>query len=129
MAGYPHVTAMSATWRDPIDWDRRPGHTKKTFIHNHHEAMDSCHHPSLLQYGQLLAHRVGPFPHRKRDLRFSYSSTLVHHDITPTVPINWVQDIMPRPDDPEWENKIDDRLQWRGEIQGFDTRASGMHRG
>jgi hypothetical protein len=51
--------------------------------------------------------------------QFSYCSTLLHHDIMPAMPINWMADILPRSDDPEWEQKDDDRLQWRGSNTGI----------
>jgi hypothetical protein len=58
--------------------------------------------------------------------QFSYCPTLLHHDVMAAMPINWVEDINPRSDDPEWENKVDDRLQWRGSNTGMwhakDTR-------
>jgi hypothetical protein len=37
----------------------------------------------------------------------------------PATPINWVEDIIPRSDDPEWEDKMDDRLLWRGTNTGI----------
>ena len=35
------------------------------------------------------------------------------------MPINWVEDILPRSFDPEWDEKYDDRLQWRGTNTGM----------
>ncbi|KAF5381689.1 hypothetical protein D9615_005598 [Tricholomella constricta] len=107
--------------RTPIDWESRaaPPPTK-TFIYNHRAAMDPCLHPSLLlQHGQFLSHRKGPVPHRRLIPQFSYSPTLLHHDIVTALPINWIADIVPRTNDPEWEQKIDDRLQWRGSNTGI----------
>jgi hypothetical protein len=43
---------------------------------------------------------------------------MLHHDITPAMTVNWVADILPRSDDPEWEKKVDERLQWRGSNTG-----------
>jgi hypothetical protein len=112
---------MSAAWRDPVDWDGHPPpQSYKTFIYKHREAMDPCLHPGLLLlHGQFLSHRTGPVAHRKLVPQFSYCSTLLHHDIMPAMPINWIADILPRSDDPEWEWKIDDRLQWRGSNTGM----------
>lgn len=33
--------------------------------------------------------------------------------------MNWVEDIIPRSDDPEWSDKEDDRLHWRGRNTGM----------
>ena len=112
---------MSPAWRDPIDWDGNaiPQRTK-TFIYKHREAMDPCLHPNLLlMHGQFLSHRTGPVAHRKMVPQFSYCPTLLHHDIMAAMPINWIQDIMPRTDDPEWDQKSDERLQWRGSNTGI----------
>lgn len=111
---------MSPAWRDPIDYDAEaPPRTEKTFIYKHREAMDPCQHPSfLVQHGQFLSHRVGPVAHRKMVPQFSNCQTILHHDITPAMPINWVEDIS-RADDPPWELKTDDRLQWRGSNTGI----------
>ncbi|KAG5645977.1 hypothetical protein DXG03_004769 [Asterophora parasitica] len=107
--------AASPARRYPIDFDARatPSPTK-SFIFDHRAAMDPCLHPSLLlQHGQFLP-------------------TLLHHDIIAAVPLNWVEDIKPRSNDPEWEDKIDDRLQWRGSNTGMwhakKTRWRDSHR-
>jgi len=48
------------------------------------------------------------------------------------MPINWVEDILPRSDDPEWEKKLDDRLLWRGSNTGIwhdeNTKWMGAQR-
>lgn len=122
LQGWPSACAPSSS-AQKIPFDPKaeapPQHTK-TFIHKHRAAMDPCLHPSLLlQHGQFLAHHFGPVPHRKMVPQFSYSSTMMHHDITTAMPINWVDDITPRTDDPEWEHKVDERLQWRGSNTGI----------
>jgi hypothetical protein len=82
--------------------------------------MDPCLHPSLLrQHGQFLSHGEGPIAHSVMYPQFSNCATLLHHDILPATPINWVEDVLPRKDDPEWENKLDDRLLWRGSNTGI----------
>lgn len=50
--------------------------------------------------------------------QFSYSPTLLHHDIKASMPINWVEDV-PRNIDPEWNDKLDERLLWRGRNTGI----------
>ncbi|KAF8066953.1 hypothetical protein FPV67DRAFT_1768934 [Lyophyllum atratum] len=112
---------MSPAWHDPIDWDAPAApQTTKTFIYKHREAMDPCLHPSLLlQHGQFLSHRTGPVAHRRMIPQFSYCPTLLHHDVMAAMPINWVEDILPRTHDPEWGSKADERLQWRGSNTGI----------
>ncbi|KAG6827890.1 hypothetical protein H0H92_010053 [Tricholoma furcatifolium] len=104
----------------PLDWDApAPAQKTKTFIHNHKLAMDPCLHPSLLLlHGQFLSHGKGPVPHRFMPPQFSYSPTRLHHDITPAVPINWVADL-PDGANPDWDDKVDERLQWRGGNTGI----------
>ncbi|KAK2462820.1 hypothetical protein APHAL10511_005211 [Amanita phalloides] len=97
-----------------------PPQTSKTFIHNHRLTMDPCNHPEILRLsGQFLSHNKGPVPHRMMIPQFSYCPTTLHHDIMPAMPINWVRDITPRSDDPEWDDKVDDRLHWRGRNTGI----------
>lgn len=108
----------------PIDLDPRspppPPRTTKMFIHNHRQVMDPCNHPELLRlHGQFLSHNRGPVPHRQMIPQFSYCPTMLHHDIMPSMPINWIGDINPRSDDPEWSDKEDDRLYWRGRNTGM----------
>jgi hypothetical protein len=112
---------MSPAWRDPVDWDgHAPPQPTKTFIYKHREAMDPCLHPELLLlHGQFLSHHTGPVAHRKLVPQFSYCPTLLHHDIMAAMPINWIADILPRSDDPEWGDKTDERLQWRGSNTGI----------
>ena len=108
----------------PIDLDPRspppPPRTTKMFIHNHRQVMDPCNHPELLRlHGQFLSHNRGPVPHRQMIPQFSYCPTMLHHDIMPSMPINWIGEINPRSDDPEWSDKEDDRLYWRGRNTGM----------
>jgi len=96
-----------------------PGPTKKTFIYDHLKAMDPCNHPSLLyQNGEFLSHNHGPIPDQVMLPQFTYCSTLLHNDIVPATPINWVEDVY-REDDPDFEDKVDERLLWRGTTTGM----------
>ena len=82
--------------------------------------MDPCKHPSLLrEHGQFIAHGVGPFGTRTIAPLFSYSSSAIHSDIHVTPTYSWVEDIHPREIDPEFENKVDNRLLWRGADTGI----------
>jgi len=94
--------------------------------------MDPCLHPYLLHnHGQFLSHHKGPGPQRTLVPRLSFCSTLLHHDIRPAVPYGWVEDLLPS-DNPPWEEKIDERLLWRGTntgiFHGSNTRWRGAHR-
>jgi hypothetical protein len=117
----PHSPARNAD----INWGGAPhlpppSKRVKTFIHNHRTSMDPCQHPAhLLLHGQFISHRRGPVPHRVMVPQFSYAPTVLHHDITPAMPINWLDDILPRSDDPEWEERWDARVQWRGSNTGI----------
>ncbi|KAF8184821.1 glycosyl transferase family 90-domain-containing protein [Pholiota molesta] len=117
----PHSPARNAD----INWGGAPhlppsSKRVKTFIHNHRTSMDPCQHPAhLLLHGQFISHRRGPVPHRVMVPQFSYAPTMLHHDITPAMPINWLHDILPRSDDPEWEERWDARVQWRGSNTGI----------
>lgn len=59
--------------------------------------------------------------------QFSYSSTPLFHDIAPAVPINWVDDI-PRENDPDFMDKVDDRLLWRGSTTGMYHKEGDLWR-
>lgn len=106
-----------------INWGgepfRLPLLTVKTFIHDHHRTMDPCEHPShFLLHGQFISHGKGPEPQRTLIPQFSYGPTMVHHDITPAMPINWMEDV-PREGNPDWDDRGDARLQWRGTNTGI----------
>ena len=62
---------------------------------------------------------MGPAPQPFLVPEFSYCSTTIHYNIRIPVPYAWVEDIYPRSDDPEWEDKIDERLLWRGANTGI----------
>ncbi|KAG6887517.1 hypothetical protein C0995_014655 [Termitomyces sp. Mi166 len=118
---------------NPLDLDApAPSPIIKTFIHSHRLAMDPCLHPShLLLHGQFLSHNKGPVPHRFMPPQFSHSSTTLHHDITPAMPINWIEDLA-EDWNPKWEERRDERLQWRGTNTGIwhaqETRWREAHR-
>ncbi|KAJ6629381.1 hypothetical protein B0H10DRAFT_2208785 [Mycena sp. CBHHK59/15] len=109
-----------------------PAHPRtKSFIHNHRAAMDPCLHPShLTTHGEYIAQRAGPQPHRTLIPQFSYSTTPLHYDVRPAMPLNWhagaPEQVLP------WGRKTDDRLQWRGSNTGIwhakDGRWRAAHR-
>ncbi|KDR70234.1 hypothetical protein GALMADRAFT_160044 [Galerina marginata CBS 339.88] len=97
-----------------------PRPTKKTFIWNHQQSMDPCNHPDhFYHHGQFLSYNKGPSPQHGLVPEFSYCSTAIHHNVRIPVPYGWVEDIYPRSDDPEWDQKIDERLLWRGSNTGI----------
>ncbi|KAG2340814.1 hypothetical protein BDR05DRAFT_889164 [Suillus weaverae] len=123
----------SPAWKNPIDLDKPPERPSyKTFISDHRLSMDPCLNPSLLRnHGQFLSHGKGPDPQSTLIPRFSLCSTVVHHDIRPAVPYGWVEDL-PGSDNPPWEERVDERLLWRGTntgiFHGVDTRWRQGHR-
>lgn len=100
---------------------RPPPRTEKTFIHDHRLSMDPCRHPYIFyHHGQYVAHDLGPAPEPTMVAQFSYCTTPLYHDIQPPTFISWTEDILPRENDPEWENKTDHRLLWRGSNTGIN---------
>ncbi|EAU85480.2 Cap3p [Coprinopsis cinerea okayama7 len=93
----------------------------KTFIHDHKLSMNPCLHPShLLTHGQFIHSNMdGSTTDRLLIPQFSYSPTALHHDIALAMPYNWVRDVLPRVDDPPFEEKKDSRLEWRGSTTGL----------
>ncbi|KAF5381740.1 hypothetical protein D9615_005399 [Tricholomella constricta] len=92
---------------------------KKAFIFDHRKAMDPCLHPQLLDnIGEFLIH-PNPNPSKLMLPRFAYCATNMHHDIQIPTLSGWVDDILPRSDDPDWEGKVDERLSWRGSNTGM----------
>ena len=76
-------------------------------------------HPELLvTHGQFLSHGKGPYPQRSLMPQFSLCKTLLHHDVRPPVPYGWVSDLEAKWDLP-WEQKMDERLNWRGSTTGL----------
>lgn len=107
-----------------IDWGKAPrdffnSSNPKNFIYNHRSAMDPCQHPShFLLHGQFISYRDGPASFQTLVPQFSYSPTMVHQDITAAMPINWTEDL-PQEDNPDWDERWDRRLQWRGSNTGI----------
>ncbi|KAH7919709.1 glycosyltransferase family 90 protein [Leucogyrophana mollusca] len=133
--GWVQACSPSSPAREqPINLEKPPlPPTNKTFISDHRLSMDPCLHPTLLHHhGQFLSHNYGPFPQTTLVPRFSLCATMLHHDLRPVVPHSWVEDILPRGDDPPWDQKNNERLVWRGSntgiYHGSDTRWRTSHR-
>jgi len=106
----------------PVNQKVRPSpSTGKSFIHDHQLSMNPCTNPTIFyNHGQYVAHDVGPRPQPKLAMQFSYCSTPLYHDIQPPTFLSWTDDILPRENDPPWENKTDERLLWRGSNTGIN---------
>lgn len=100
---------------------RPPPRTEKTFIHDHRLSMDPCRHPYIFyHHAQYLSHDLGPPPQPTMVAQFSYCSTPLYHDIQTPSFISWTEDVLPRENDPEWGDKTDERLLWRGSNTGIN---------
>ncbi|TDL20413.1 hypothetical protein BD410DRAFT_772680 [Rickenella mellea] len=103
--------------------DLAPQPKIKTFIRDHHLAMDPCLHPShLVQVGQYLSGNEGPWPERDLIPSFSMCSTPIHLDILPVPPVGIEEPHHLH----QWEEKVDERLLWRGRNTGI-WFGGGMH--
>lgn len=94
-------------------------------------SMDVCLHPEhLWNHGQFVSHDKGPSAQSAMIPEFAWCSTTLHHDITVPTLYGWLADAPS--DDPEWEDKIDERLVWRGANTGIayveGTRWKNSHR-
>jgi hypothetical protein len=94
--------------------------------------MDPCLHPQILEnQGEFLIH-VDPGAQKTLIPQFAYCSTKLHHDIQVPLLLSWIEDILPRSDDPVWEERLDERLGWRGSNTGMyhspDTRWRSSQR-
>ena len=80
--------------------------------------MDFCSHPSLLRHrGQLLSNFEGPIPEQVMIPIFSYCSTTMHNNIVSAFKSGDPPDI-----DPDFEDRFDERLSWRGSTTGMDQK-------
>jgi len=113
----PSSPARSA----PINLAEPPSRSSnKTFIWDHRLSMDPCLHPELFyRHGQFLSHWLGPTPQREMVPLFSFCSTTVHHDIRVPSTYGWVEEPMKPTEDPDWDDKVEERLGWRGSNTGI----------
>ena len=128
-ADFPQITRLG--WRSacfpksparqkPFNLNHPPPRPeKKTFVYDHLRSMDPCLHPDLFHHhGQFLSQNEGP-PPQAMVPEFSYCSTAIHHNIRIPTPYGWQEDVYPRSDDPAWNDKLDERLLWRGSSTGI----------
>ena len=80
---------------------------------------------TFFHHGQFLSYGLGPAPQPVFSPEFAYCSTTIHHNIRIPVPYDWVEDVFSRSADPEWDEKVDERLLWRGSNTGmYHSRTS-----
>ena len=78
--------------------------------------MDPCLHPDhFYQHGQFLSHGEGPSAHDSLVPLLSQCSTMIHHDIRFPSGYGWPDDS----NDSDWDDKLDERLLWRGSNTGI----------
>lgn len=90
----------------------------KTFIYDHKHTMDVCNHPQTLRlHSQFLsASPLPPAPEKRFTIQFSNCRTLLHRDVPFASNYGWVESV---PEDVPWEEKVDERLLWRGSTTGI----------
>ncbi|TRM65673.1 glycosyltransferase family 90 protein [Schizophyllum amplum] len=95
-----------------------PARHEKTFIRDHSLSMDPCQSPHLLlSHGQFVSFGAGPAPQVPTAPEFSYCSTPLHGDVRTASAYGWVP--APLAGDPDWEDKRNERLLWRGSNTGI----------
>ncbi|XP_006456003.1 hypothetical protein AGABI2DRAFT_77669 [Agaricus bisporus var. bisporus H97] len=101
------------------------GIMNKTFIHDHRQTMDPCTHPKLLgTHGQFLRYgNLPPPPGKVMVPRFSFCASTLHYDIRMPSLLSWMEEIHPAEFNPEWDNRTDHRLVWRGTNTGMRNTA------
>ncbi|CAK5274361.1 unnamed protein product [Mycena citricolor] len=120
----PNTAPPSVPGGDPRTRDQ-----PKSFIHSQKETTDPCLHPALMRkHGAYLPHGDGPGPYPSLIPQFSYSVTPLHSDIRTAMPLNWVSDDFPPQADLPWEQRTDERLQWRGSNTGIWHSSEGRWR-
>ncbi|KAK8865940.1 hypothetical protein IAR55_001089 [Kwoniella newhampshirensis] len=89
----------------------------KSFIWDHKAAMDPCIHPTLTHLvGFLSGHGKGPGPSTEIYPVLAMCKTTLHADVLAVSMEAWTEDVG---NDPAWEDKIDDRMLWRGKTTGI----------
>ena len=111
---------LSPAWSNPIDFTAPPAAPQtKSFIFDHRKAMDPCQHPTILRsHGQFLPWGRGPIPNEHLTPSFAYSPSMMHQDITLAHTVAW-RDSAKKRQLLEWDDKKDDRLEWRGRNTGI----------
>ncbi|KAG8905165.1 Glycosyltransferase Family 90 domain containing protein [Tulasnella sp. 403] len=101
----------------PINLASLAAQTPKSFVYNHVESMNPCSHPSLVHLnGFLQGYDAGPTPSPNLRPSFAHSKTTLHADILTVPNERWTEDVG---FDPDWEDKLRDKLAWRGTNTGI----------
>ncbi|BEJ14671.1 hypothetical protein CspHIS471_0404380 [Cutaneotrichosporon sp. HIS471] len=88
-----------------------------SFVYDHKATMDVCTNPNLVQLmGVLNSHGKGPSPSHIMYPTMVMSKTTLHSDILGVSAEAWTEDVG---DDPEWDDKKQDLLLWRGKTTGI----------
>jgi len=99
--------------------------SSKTFIYDHPKAMDPCLYPSLLHHhGQFFRHNHGPIPNQVLIPMFAYCSTSMHYNI-----ISAFNSADPPVINPDFVDRLDERLLWRGTTTGMNITEGSRWRG
>lgn len=86
--------------------------------------MDPCLHPShLLLLGQYISHNHGPVVQRYLTPQFAACATPLHFDLLPVAP-EGNENVVPK----AWDEKVDERLLWRGTNTGMYHNAKSRWR-
>lgn len=89
----------------------------KTYVWDHKAVMDPCTNPDLVHLmGFLSAHGRGPGPSFQMYPVMAMCKTYLHSDVLGVSAEAWTEDVG---DDPEWDDKADNRLLWRGKTTGI----------
>lgn len=102
--GYPKLDDL---WNAP----------EKSFVWDHLATMDPCDHPNHIHLiGYLSGHNKGPVISHELMPSMAMSKTMFHSDILTVSPEGWTDW---SGDDPDWEEKTQDVLMWRGRTTGI----------
>ena len=95
---------------------------KKTFIHDHIQSMNPCDNPHLFYHHGHFLSQDNPWPERELVPEFSYSSNGLYHDIRLPFTVGWEEELL---DDPEFDQKNNRQLFWRGQNSGMPHEEGG----
>ncbi|KLT43587.1 hypothetical protein CC85DRAFT_272298 [Cutaneotrichosporon oleaginosum] len=88
-----------------------------SFVYDHKATMDVCTNPNLVQLmGVLNSHGKGPGSSHIMYPTMAMSKTTLHSDILAVSAEAWTEDVG---DDPEWDDKKQNLLLWRGKTTGI----------
>lgn len=125
--GWASACAPHKPLREEGVGDTRPDLEKlwnapKSFVWDHKAVMDPCTNPDLVHLmGFLSSHGKGPGPSFQMFPVMAMCKTLLHSDVLGVSAEAWTEDVG---DDPEWDDKPDNRVLWRGKTTGIYFKHS-----